>query len=299
MITARPLEQADLAAVVDLLHAYDRRWFGAPVLTQEDVASEWREPGFDLGADSEGWVDDGALVAFGTLGTRGGIELAVREDWAGAGLEDALLGRWEAEARRRGFDAVHRHLPADDAAERERLEARGWVVERTGWMFALPPEAPVEPRPVPAGYTLRPLGEDDLVAVHAVVSEAFAGWSRTRRSYADWRVGTIDRPDVTLEHGQVVTWGGEVVGACLVMDPAGSAGPEAEAWVPQLAVDARHRRQGLARELLARTALAARARGVPRLALYTHADTGARGLYERFGMVVRHTLVECELVLPA
>src|SRR3954451_15617085 len=143
MITARPLEQADLAAVVDLLHGYDRRWFGAPVLTQEDVASEWREPGFDLGADSEGWVDDGALVAFGTLGTRGGIELAVREDWAGAALEDALLGRWEAEARRRGFDAVHRPLPAAYAAEREPLDARGWVSERTGWMTEAAPGAPV------------------------------------------------------------------------------------------------------------------------------------------------------------
>ena len=93
MITARPLVEADLGAVVDLLHAYDRRWFGEPLLTLEDVASDWRAPAFDLALDSEGWEDDGELVAFSTLGTRGGVELAVRDDWAGTGLEDALLAR--------------------------------------------------------------------------------------------------------------------------------------------------------------------------------------------------------------
>ena len=88
-----------------------------------------------------------------------------------------------------------------------------------------------------------------------------------------------------------------MVGACLVVDPPGGSGPDAEAWVPQVAVADDHRRRGLARELLAATTLAARARGVPRLALYTNDATGALGLYERFGMVVRHTLVECGLTL--
>ncbi len=299
MITARPLVEADLETVVELLHAYDRRWFGEPLLTVEDVRADWAAPDFDLAVDSEGWDDDGELVAFGTLGTRGAIEVAVRQDWAGSGLEDALLGRWETEARARGFDAVRRDLPADDVESRTLLEARGWTVLRTGWMFQLPAAAPVEPCDLPEGYVVRPMTEADVAAVHDLMRAAFARYGPTRRSYADWRAGMIDRPDVTLEHCRVATWRGEPVGACLLNDPAeppdGSA--EAEAWVPQLAVADGHRRRGLARELLAATTLAARERGVPLLALYTHADTGARSLYEGFGMVVRHTLVECALTL--
>jgi mycothiol synthase len=296
MITARPLVEDDLPAVVELLQAYDRRWFGEPVLSAADVRAEWAAPAFDLATDSEGWEEDGGLVAFGTLGTRGGVELAVRDDWAGAGLEDALLDRWETAARERGLDEVRRDLPAADEEGRSRLEARGWRVLRTGWLLRLPPEAPVEASEPPTGYVLRPMREADVPAVHAVVDDAFSRYGH-RRSYEDWRAGTVDRPDVTPAHCHVATWRDEVVGACLVVDPPVGGGSEPEAWVPQVAVADDHRRRGLAQGLLARTSLAARGRGVPGLALYTNADTGALGLYERFGMVVRHTLVECSLTL--
>lgn len=301
MITARPLVEADLGAVLELLHAYDRRWFGEPLLTVEDVRADWAAPAFDLAVDSEGWDEDGELVAFGTLGTRGEIELAVHDDWAGAGLEDSILGRWETEARARGLDGVRRDLPAADARGRTLLEARGWTVLRTGWLLQLAAGTPVERATLADGYAVRAMTEADVPAVHVVMREAFARYSSTRRTYADWRAGMIDRPDVTLEHCRVAVWQGEVVGACLAIDPATDPatdpGAGQEVWVPQLAVADDHRRRGVARELLAATTLAARERGVPQLALYTHADTGALGLYERFGMVVRHSLVECGLTL--
>ena len=294
MITARPLEPADLDAVVELLTAYDRRWFGEPFLTAEDVRAGWAAPGFDLVADSEGWEEDGGLVAFGTL-AHAHVELAVREDWAGAGLEDVLLDRWETEARRRGLSAVQRHLAATDAPGLGLLEARGWEVLRPGWSLRLEPAIRVVVPDLPAGYAVRPMREADLPVVHRVVGDAFAAYGSTR-SYADWRAGTVDRADATVGHGRVATWADEVVGACLVVDPT-DAGPGAEAWVPELAVAGRHRRQGLGRALLAATALAARERGVPRLGLYTHSGTGALSLYEGVGMVVRHSLVECGLTL--
>jgi mycothiol synthase len=301
MITARPLVETDLTAVVDLLHADDRRWFGEPVLTVEDLRAAWAAPAFDLRRDSEGWEEDGELVAFATLGTRAEIDLAVRDDWAGAGLEDALLERWETAARQRGLEAVHRELADADREGLQRLRGRGWDVVRSGWMLQLPAGAPVERQPLPDGYAVRAIAEADVPAVHDVLREAFARYGSSRRTYADWRAGAVDRPDVSLAHGRLATWRDEVVGACLVVDPlddpvAGSAS-EPEAWVAELAVATDHRRRGVARELLAATALAARERGVPRLGLYTHADTGARGLYERFGMVVRHSLVECSLLL--
>lgn len=297
MITARPLVETDLHAAIALLHAYDRRWFGEPVLTREDVEAEWRTPGFELETDSEGWEDEGELVAFGTLSTRAGIEIAVREDWAGAGLEAAVLDRWEGEARRRGIDAVHHDLPAADTESLTLLGSRGWTVERRGWLLALAPEVPVERRDLPPGYAVRPMREDDLAATFVVVRDAFGGYQTTRRTFEQWHAWTVDRSDVVLDHCRVATWSEEVVGACLLMEPPGGDDHRDEAWVPQLAVAQEHRRRGLARELLAATALGARDRGVSGLALYTHSDTGALGLYERFGMVVRHHLLECTLEL--
>ena len=226
MITARHLDQSDLDAVVALLHAYDRRWFGEPVLVAEDVAAGWRSPGFDLATDSEGWEDEGALVAFGVLDALGGVELAVREDWAGTGLEAALLDRWEGEARQRGYDSVHRHLAAADLTGQALLVDRGWVVARTGWMLELAAETPVSPRPLPDGYAVRPMVEADVRPVFAVVQDAFAPYSTRHRSFGDWHAGSLARADVTLEHCQVATWRGEVVGACLVMDPLMSKFPQ-------------------------------------------------------------------------
>ena len=140
------------------------------------------------------------------------------------------------------------------------------------------------------------MGRDPAATTITVVADAFAYLSPVRRSYEDWRAGMVDRLDVTLDHCRVATSRGAVVGACLVVDPAPGADPAtAEVWVPQVAVAQEHRRQGLARELLVQASLAARGRGVPRLGLYTNDGTGALGLYQRLGMVVRHTLVECGL----
>lgn len=307
MITSRPLRQGDLEAAVALLHADDRRWFGEPVQTLTDVRAEWNRPGFDLAAASEGWFEDAetgtageeALVALATLSNRGDLALAVDAAWAGAGLEEALLQRWEGEARRRGMPRLQRDLAADDVEGLARLTARGWEVDETGWVLRLDATTAVEAGPLPAGYAVREVAETDLGDVHRVVMDAFARYGPTR-PYDDWHSGMVDRPDVTLAHWRLATYEGSAVGVCLVQDPPEgdpAAAEEGEAWVPQLAVDEAHRRRGLARELLVRVVLAARGRGVPRLGLYTSEETGALGLYEGLGMRVRHTLVTCTLEL--
>jgi len=300
VITSRPLEQTDLEAAVALLHADDRRWFGEPVLAPEDVRAEWDRPGFDLATSSEGWFDEEApengeaLVAFATLTNRGDLVVAVDEAWVGAGLEEALLQRWEDEARRRGMPTLHRDLPADDAEGLARLAARGWQVEEAGWILRLEAATALEAATLPGGYAVRAVAEADLPEVHRVVMEAFAQYGPSR-PYEDWRSGMVDRPDVTLGHWRLATHDGVAVGACLVQDPLGAG--DGEAWVPQVAVVPDHRRRGLARELLVRVALAARERGVPRLGLFTYEATGARGLYERLGMHVVHRLRTCTLEL--
>lgn len=300
MITTRPLGEDDLEAAVALLHADDRRWFGEPVLTLEDVRAEWHRPGFDLATSSEGWFEDAGpggeevLVALATLSHRGDLAVAVDRAWEGAGLEEALLQRWEDEARRRGLPTLNRDLAAEDAAGLARLAGRGWQVEEEGWILRLESATDVAAGPLPDGYGIREVLEADLPEVHRVVMEAFARYG-PRRPYEDWRSGMVDRADVTLGHWRLAVHGETVVGACLVQDPLGAGADEA--WVPQVAVVEEHRRRGLARELLVRVALAARERGVPRLGLFTYEATGALGLYERLGMRVVHRLRTCRLDL--
>ena len=300
MITSRPLHHDDLEATVALLHADDRRWFGEPVQTLEDVRAEWERPGFDLASSSEGWFEEAGagaeeeLVAVATLSNRGDLAMAVDRAWEGAGLEDALLQRWEDEARRRGVSTLSRDLAAADAEGLARLSGRGWQVEEEGWILRLASTTALEPGSLPDGYAVRAVQEADLPEVHRVVMEAFARYGPSR-PYEDWRRGMVDRADVTLGHCRLATHGSTVVGACLVQD---TVGPGAgEAWVPQVAVVGAHQRRGLARELLVQVALAARGRGVPRLGLFTYEATGARGLYERLGMRVVHTLRTCTLEL--
>jgi ribosomal protein S18 acetylase RimI-like enzyme len=60
------------------------------------------------------------------------------------------------------------------------------------------------------------------------------------------------------------------------------------AYVARLAVDRGHRGRGLARALFVDAFAAGRARGATVFDLNTDTRSGARGLYEKVGMVVAH-----------
>lgn len=296
-LVPRPLQADDAEAALALLHSYDRLHFGRAVLTSGDLASAWADPDFSLAHESEGWFDEDALVAFMTLDPQGQVELAVDPDWVGAGLEDVLAGHGEALARQYGMSAVRRLVAESDVAGREALQQRGYHWHHTCWVLALEPGAEVVVPAPPAGYTVHPLTELDAEAAHAVVVAAFGEWGGTRRSYAGWRADVLDRPDATPAHSRVATHDGQLVAACLVVDP--EPGQDQEIWVAQLAVDREHRDRGLARLLLAEVITAARGRGVPGAALSTDTRTGALDLYRRLGFEVRHTLQCWQLDLGA
>ena len=277
---------------MSLLNAADQPFFGEPMLSVADVVSAWAEPGFDLAADSEAWVDeDGQLVGLATLDPRGVAELAVASDWTATGLDDALADWYEREAPIRGMRRVSRYLADADHDGLAALRRRGYAWQHTSWVLTLDETSPIQARDLPGGYAVRPMTEADAPAVHAVVRDAFAEWGGQHRSYPTWRAALIDRADVTLAHSRVATWRGAVVGVGLVIDRGATATDRrAETWVAQLAVHIDHRGRGLAQQLLGAVYLAARRRGVGQLGLSTDTRTGALGLYNRLGLVVRHTL---------
>ena len=295
-VESRSLSWSDLTSVLALQNAYDRRHFGEPLLTADDVAAAWRSPEFDLTRDSEGWFTaSGELAGSATLERRGGLDLAVADGWTGSWLDDVLATRWEAEAARRGLASVERDVASGDVAGIAALESRGYQRQDTVSTFTLPSRTELHRRELPAGHRIDRFDEADAADAYAVIAEAFAEWGGEPGSYRSWRATVLDRPDVRPDHCLLARCGGAVVGACMVLEPAAKRRPEL--WVTQLAVRPDHRRRGLAHELLAASAAAARARGVDAVGLATDTRTGARSLYERLGMTVRHTLYNYALAL--
>lgn len=120
-----------------------------------------------------------------------------------------------------------------------------------------------------------------------MVQRAFGEWEgRARESYEDWRATIVDRPGTQPWQLRVITQGGHVVGTAFTILDTWKNG-----YVQQLAVEREHRGRGLAQILLADAFSGARARGAATSELSTDSRTGALGLYEKVGMVVRQTWV--------
>lgn len=288
----RPLTSADAAAVLDLVNAYDREFFGEPMTDLQDIQAEWQVPAFDLARDSVSLWDGPELVASAELGPRGRLEVVVAAGWRTQRLEADLLEELEDRGRQRGFPEVNRFLPQTDELGLERVRRRGYRLHHTTWTLRLDPDAPIADRQLPAGYQVRPFRPEDAAAAFAVVSDAFAEWdSGPGRSFADWEAESLRRPGVDTSNFRVATWNGTLVGTCVVLDSQG------EAWVSELATHRDHRGRGVAQQLLADAYAAARQRGLLHGGLSTDTRTGALGLYLRLGMRVLHTVQNWSLAL--
>lgn len=250
-----------------------------------DIEGDWRRPGADLESLTVGVYDSGQqLLAYGEVGLDQRVEGFVHPDHWGRGLGSALT-RWSrAVARDRGLARVGQSVPDADARARALFEGAGYQRAYASWVLELPADRRIRAVPLPAGYALHTFvpGRDEQAA-YRVVEDAFGEWEgRLPRSYDDWSATVLGRPGFQPWQLRLVRApGGEVVGACL-LQLGGDSG-----WVQQLAVEWAHRGLGLAQALLRDAFATARAHGCTRAELSTDSRTGALGLYQHVGMVVR------------
>ena len=194
-----------------------------------------------------------------------------------------------------GSGAIGQNAPAGSTADRF-LAGRGYREAHTAWVLELPEGRAVPRRDLPAGYALV-TGDDDrrVRAAHRVVQDAFGEWEgREPESFQDWVATSVRRPGtqpwqlrlVESERGEVVAV------AFTILDTTGCG------YVDQLAVERRHRGQGLAQALLADGFDAARSRGAVRSELATDSRTGALDLYLKVGMEVTQTWTHRTVDLP-
>lgn len=276
----------DIDAVTELVAVCERHDLGEAEVVPEDIAAEWRKPGFDPATDTLAVLDGEHIVA--------GAEVWRREAYAyvhpghrGRGIGSALLGWTEARAlaaAEPGAEVrIGQTVPDVEPTAPALLTAHGYTPRHTAWLLRLPEEAPIQQQPLPAGIEVRPFDPaTEEQAVYRVIEEAFSEWpDREPQTLEFWRTQMLERSDYDPGLLFVAADGTQVVGAAFC-----TLYPD-EGWVHYVGVARSHRGRGLGKALLQASFEAFRRLGSPLIGLGTDSRTGALDLYLHIGMVVR------------
>ncbi|MGZ5382793.1 MAG: GNAT family N-acetyltransferase [Acidimicrobiia bacterium] len=295
-MVARTGNLADVPIITRMTRQAETIDAGEPLVTLEDVESDWRRPGFDPSEDAILIFDGDRLAAYAEVpGWR--AEAAVHPDYRGVGIGTALLGWIEKRALDRtpaGREArVGQTIPAGHTAAADLFIRHGYERRHTSWILRLPAGRAIDQFPLPAGTVIRPYrpGAEDF-AVFRVIEDAFSEWpDREPSTFEQWQTEVMGRADFDPTLLLVAVHKHEVIGAAF-----GISYPD-EGWVEQLAVREDHRGRGIAKALLREAFDEFRRRGSPAVGLSTDSRTGALNLYLQVGMVVTASWVHYSKLL--
>jgi ribosomal protein S18 acetylase RimI-like enzyme len=283
-VNVRPLTEADVPAVTELVRALETHFTGRPEMSTADLSNEWRQ----LDLERDAWLIelDGTPAGYAALYTKlhTFVDGYVHPEAFGRGIGARLVELAETEARRRGIDLLRNGVISTDERAQELLAAHGYTVVRhfTRMVIELddPPPAPEWPD------GLEPFVYDPAEAreFHAALEEAFDDeWEHKPESFDQWRERRIEAPDADPTLWFTVKDGAEIA-ATLVADGERYG----MGWIGALGVRRPWRRRGLGLALLHHAFAELRGRGQNIVGLGVDADnpTGATRLYERAGMSI-------------
>lgn len=289
----RPGARDDEAVVLNIADQRDLHDFRIAGLTRSLLVDNWRVTEFDPAADSRVVMAERAIIGYGAVFDEGAKAFVdPRREGEGAG---AMLCSWlEARVRERGMPTVRQRVAGTNLSARAFLEAAGYTQVRSVLILhrSLNPLAAMQRPALPAGITLAPLDvERDAAALHAADDEAFAlAADYTPTSLAAFRQEHLDAPEFEPGLSRIARRGEAVVGFVLCQRDVLSGG-----YVDLLAVATSERRRGLGTGLLREAFGAFERVGFTDAWLDVASDNpGARRIYERVGMTVRHSFAVYE-----
>jgi GNAT superfamily N-acetyltransferase len=295
-LIARPGTFDDIPLIAALTSESETLDAGEPLVTLEDIHSDWHRPGFSPAVDSLLVFDSDRMAACAEVpGWR--ASASVHPDYRGLGIGTALL-KW---TERRGLARtpsnlearVGQTIPESHRAAADLFLRHGYELRHTSWVLRLPEDRSIERLPLPGNIEIRPFRPaQETEAVFRVIEDAFNEWpDRQPTSFETWRAEVLERRDFEPSLLLVAAAQGEIVGAAF-----GIPYPN-EGWVEHLAVRADYRGRGIAKALLRAAFDEFRSRGLPAVGLSTDTRTGALDLYLQIGMAVRATWVHYSKLL--
>lgn len=284
---------AEADAVAEVLIAGDLHDTGEATLGADFLRSKWERLGFDLGTDAWVIVDGAGMIVgyghaqlqeHGVVNSLGTVHPAHR----GQGIGSLLLDRIERRASELlagSASSRFRHaINAADQVAAAMLEARGLRPVRHFWHMQLDIVGPVDPGPVLEDIEIRtPASDDDLRAVHRILSAAFTDhWGHSEAPFDLWVQEQTGDPSHDRTLWLLAIANGQPIGT-LTASARGGRG-----WIDELGVLVPWRGRGIGAVLLRRAFATFADRGIERVLLNVDADntTAATALYQSVGMRV-------------
>lgn len=290
-LTHRPIEDADVDAVVALVNACELHDVGRVMMERADLVADMGSDGFDRSRDAILIADGDRVVAWGIVVHRRTVWIDVHPAARGRGI-GTWLRRWsEDRAREIGLRRIGQVFEDVRTDAADILRDAGYRPGHRSWVLRKDHvDRPGEPA-FPDGVrvcSFSPELEDEALTLF---EEAFSEFEdRPPSTLATWRAMVTRREGFAPDDLVLAVEDGRIVGAAFLIDAD-------EIWVDKLAVHRAHRRRGIARGLLQVAFRRSFERGYTQTSLSTDSRTGALGAYERVGMRVVETFTTYTLDL--
>ena len=302
----RPAAWNDLEAVTRLIYAACQAdGDTAMAVTSEELAQEWKTPGFKLETDAWVVTNPGEEVIgyeeltnrFAHASLRG--DGYVHPEYIGQGIGTALLARLDARTQQE-IPLAHPDLRVfirngvgiNEKNARAIHEEAGFKAIRFHWRMEISLYSMPEPAAWPDQIELRPfdLASQDY-SLFLAHEDAFRDhWGHPPHTYEFWQHNISSGPDFDPQQWYLA-WDGEQLAGYSLCRSKQDLG-----WIAPLGVRRPWRKRGLGLALLKHSFRELYQRGYTTIGLTVDAasPTGATRLYERAGMHIASEFVVCE-----